>query len=113
MGGQKIINLLDQQSIVLTPHQIKPEKELSAIIDNEICSLKHGIFNLGFIGVSSSKTGKAFAKWWAERIYYFCRDDNRYQRSRLSKNVFHSVLNGICLLISHSIGTSMIFAPAL
>lgn len=70
-----IIEALDEASIVLTPHQTKPESNLAAVIDNEICSLKHGIFNLGFIAVSNTPTGRAFARWWAERTYYFCRDD--------------------------------------
>lgn len=70
-----ILEALDDASIVLTPHQTSPESSLAAIIDNEICSLKHGIYNLGFIGVSNTPIGKAFARWWAERTYYFCRDD--------------------------------------
>jgi hypothetical protein len=70
-----IVSALDEASIVLTPHQTKPEATLAAVIDNEICSLKHGIYNLGFLAVSNDATGRAFARWWAERTYYFCRDD--------------------------------------
>ena len=70
-----IIDALDESSIVLTPHQTKPENTLAAVIDNEICSLKHGIYNLGFVAVSNTPAGRAFARWWAERTYYFCRDD--------------------------------------
>lgn len=66
--------LLDNSNLILTPHQLKPEFKLSAIIDNEISSLKHGIYNLGFLGVRPTQTGKAFASWWAERCYHFCRD---------------------------------------
>jgi hypothetical protein len=70
-----ILEALDHSSIVLTPHQTKPETSLAAVMDNEICSLKHGIYNLGFIAVSADNTGKAFAEWWGERIYHFCRAD--------------------------------------
>lgn len=70
-----IVEALEHASIVLTPHQTKPESSLSAVIDNEICSLKHGIYNLGFLAVSSDETGKSFADWWSERIYHFCRAD--------------------------------------
>lgn len=70
-----ILEALDEASIVLTPHQTIPEEGLAAVIDNEICSLKHGIYNLGFIAVSNTPSGRAFARWWAERTYYFCRDD--------------------------------------
>lgn len=72
---QDILEALDESSIVLTPHQTEPEEGLAAVMDNEICSLKHGIYNLGFIGVSNTASGRAFARWWAERTYYFCRDD--------------------------------------
>lgn len=70
-----ILAALDESSIVLTPHQTEPESSLTAIIDNEICSLKHGIYNLGFVAVSNTPVGRAFARWWSERTYYFCRDD--------------------------------------
>lgn len=66
--------LLDTSNLILTPHQLKPEQSLAAIMDNEISSLKHGIYNLGFVGVKPTPTGKAFAAWWGERCYHFCRD---------------------------------------
>jgi len=61
--------------IQLTPHQTKPETKIRNVLDNEISSLKHGIYNLGFVGVAPRVEGKAFARWWADRIYSFCRDD--------------------------------------
>jgi hypothetical protein len=70
-----ILDALNEASIVLTPHQTSPDSSIAGIMDNEICSLKHGIYNLGFIGVSNTPTGRAFARWWAERTYFFCRDD--------------------------------------
>lgn len=70
-----LIGRLGQSDILLTPHQNKPETGLAEVMDNEISSLKHGIYNLGFIGVRPSDTGKAFAHWWADRVYHFCRDD--------------------------------------
>ena len=70
-----ILEALDESNIVLTPHQITPEKTLAAIMDNEICSLKHGIYNLGFFAVSATNVGHEFADWWSQRLYYFCRED--------------------------------------
>lgn len=63
--------------ILLTPHLTKQEAndDLAAIRDNEISCLKHGTFNLGFIGVKKSKEGKRFALWWQARTHEFCRDD--------------------------------------
>ncbi len=74
---QDIIDALDDAAIVLTPHQTSAETTLAAVVDNEICSLKHGIYNLGFIGVRCSAVGRDFARWWSDRCYYFCRDDIR------------------------------------
>lgn len=70
-----ILNALNDSSILLTPHQTVPEDSLEAVIDNEICSLRHGIYNLGFIGVCANDEGLRFANWWSSRIYYFCRAD--------------------------------------
>lgn len=70
-----LISRLGISDVLLTPHQNKPEVGFAQVIDNEICSLKHGTYNLGFIGVRPSDTGRDFARWWSERIYYFCRDD--------------------------------------
>lgn len=64
---------LNNGSVLLTPHQNKPEKSVEAIIDNEICSLRTGVFNLGFIGVLNDQEGREFTEWWAERLYYFCQ----------------------------------------
>lgn len=70
-----ILAALDTANVVLTPHQTKPETSLSAVMDNEICSLKHGVYNLGFCAVAATDVGLSFAKWWGERIYHFCRAD--------------------------------------
>jgi hypothetical protein len=70
-----IIDSLGAYDVLLTPHQTKPEKSLEGVIDQEICSLKHGIYNLGFVAVANTQTGKDFTKWWSERLSDFCRDD--------------------------------------
>lgn len=66
---------LDAGNIVLTPHLTVPETSLEAVRDNEISALKHGVYNLGFLGVRSTEEGLRFADWWAERIYHFCVAD--------------------------------------
>jgi hypothetical protein len=67
--------LLEQHAIVLTPHLLAPEATPSAVMDNEIGSLKHGTYNLGFIAVSGCEEGRRFAKWWKQRLVDFCYDD--------------------------------------
>src|SRR5690606_4617524 len=70
-----VIDALDNCNLLLTPHQTTPESTVRGVMSNEISSLKHGIYNLGFIGVAANETGRCFAGWWSERLYRFCRDD--------------------------------------
>lgn len=71
----ELSGLLDKYSVVLTPHQVEPESEVDAIRDNEICSLMHGVFNLGFVAIRRSSEGLRFAKWWRDRLIDFCYDN--------------------------------------
>src|SRR6185437_8039817 len=70
-----ILEYFRPASILLTPHLTEPERTIDAILDNEICALQHGIFNLGFLGVKNSPEGRRFANWWASRLQHFCVDD--------------------------------------
>lgn len=67
--------LLDTHDIVLTPHQLTPDTEPGAILDNEITSLATGVYNLGFIAVSTRVEACRFAAWWSRRLLLFCHDD--------------------------------------
>lgn len=68
--------LLDDHSIVLTPHQTEPDLRSNpgAIRDNEITSLDYGIFNLGFVAVRRDAEGLRFAQWWQDRLDDWCHD---------------------------------------
>ena len=70
---ESYLEALTARSIALTPHQTEPEIDVRGVIDNEICSLKHGVFNLGFIGVANTEAGRRFAHWWRDRLLHFCR----------------------------------------
>lgn len=70
-----ILELLETNDIVLTPHLLNPEEERTAIIDNEICPLWAGIYNLGFVAIRTTGEGARFASWWAQRLRDFCHDD--------------------------------------
>lgn len=71
----EVLDSLDRHSVVLTPHQIAPDTVKSAIVDNEIGSLKYGIFNLGFAAVRNVEGGRRFARWWRDRLSDFCFDE--------------------------------------
>jgi hypothetical protein len=70
-----VIEMVSRHSVVLTPHVVKAEESLGGILDNEIGSLKHGVYNLGFIAVRVSDEGRRFAAWWRDRLFQFCHDD--------------------------------------
>ena len=72
---QPMVEMLSEASILLTPHQLMPDHEHQAIVDNEICSLGHGIYNLGFIAVSNSEPSWSFSQWWKDRCLEYCYDE--------------------------------------
>jgi hypothetical protein len=74
-GVSDIIALLDKYSIVLTPHQIEHNSTRLEILDNEITSLKYGVFNLGFFAVANDSNACKFASWWAQQLYRACYDE--------------------------------------
>jgi hypothetical protein len=67
-----LVDALDAGNILLTPHQTEPEESLIAVRDNEISSLKHGVFNLG---LNASGEAKRLVDWWSDRLYHFCIDN--------------------------------------
>jgi len=62
-------------SILLTPHLTTPEETERGIVDNELCALKHGTYNIGFLGVKNSTVGHEFSDWWSARLISYCYDD--------------------------------------
>ena len=70
-----VLTRLDHASVLLTPHQAEPSVDYAAFRDNELTSMRYGVFNLGFIGVRNGKVGRQFADWWAGVLYEACYDD--------------------------------------
>jgi hypothetical protein len=67
--------MLETSDIILTPHIAAPERDLVGVLDNEMGSLKTGIYNLGFCALRTSGEGAKFARWWADRLLEFCYED--------------------------------------
>jgi hypothetical protein len=68
--------LLNQHPVVLTPHVTKPATHQENLLDGEMLgSLRHGVFNLGFLALAIYGEGEAFLEWWAERCLDWCYDD--------------------------------------
>jgi hypothetical protein len=63
------------ESILLTPHQLRPNKSPRDIIDNELGSSKYGIFNLGFLLLKPTANSKKFTAWWKDMCEFDCSAD--------------------------------------
>jgi hypothetical protein len=72
---QGVVDRLDSHSIVLTPHQVEPNESIGLMKDNELTSLKYGVYNLGFAAVKNNAIGRRFAQWWAEQLAFACYDE--------------------------------------
>ena len=70
-----IVAALGQAAIVLTPHQCSPNRNYRVMLDNELASMRFGVFNLGCIAVRSHGPGRSFAEWWAAQLGRACYDD--------------------------------------
>jgi len=71
---QEIVDGLAAGDIVLTPHQVQPAGDEADVVVHEMCTLQHGVYNLGFIAVPATPEGVRMADWWRRRTYSFCRD---------------------------------------
>ena len=66
---------LEEDEILLTPHLLDPNDQPLAIEDNDVATLRTGIFNLGFVAVRTRGEGARFAQWWSDRLLTHCYDD--------------------------------------
>lgn len=65
----KLSTILDRSNIVLTPMLSHASAEVTT---DELVALRHGMYNLGFIGVSHSDESFRFLRWWQERLIRHC-----------------------------------------
>ena len=70
-----LVEMLEMNDILLTPHLVDPNDENSAILDNDLSASRTGIFNLGFVAIRTRGEGARFAKWWNDRLLTYCYDD--------------------------------------
>ena len=71
-GINHLNELLDTHDIILTPNLTEMPEEVDL---GELASLRHGLFNLGFIGVKYSDEGLQFVNWWKIRLRNHCLID--------------------------------------
>lgn len=65
-------DLLYEYDILLTPNLVDLPEEVDL---GELASLRHGMFNLGFLGVKNSSEGLRFISWWKKRLLNHCLID--------------------------------------
>jgi hypothetical protein len=69
---EKIFKDLEEYDCILSPHLCSYSNEKNSILDHEISILKHGIYNLGFLGLSTRPVGREINEFWKARCHYFC-----------------------------------------
>ncbi|WP_197282646.1 glycosyltransferase family 2 protein [Bacillus sp. FJAT-18017] len=67
--------LLDNYSIVITPHRLAPQDEYFTDWE-EAVNLKDGVFNGGLIGIRRDTETREFLNWWGNRVLKFCYIDH-------------------------------------
>jgi hypothetical protein len=68
-GLDELQAILKTHNIVLTPMITKANLKVST---DELVALRHGMYNLGFIGVKYSEETLRFVNWWKERLREHC-----------------------------------------
>ena len=72
----KIVDLLPADcSVGVVPHTTREADSDEEIRFVETSSLRHGIYNLGFLLVRNDANGRRLAAWWAARLDKYCIDD--------------------------------------
>jgi hypothetical protein len=66
---------LGDASIGLVPHILAPEETALGLELTEISVASHGVYNLGHLILRPDARGRAFARWWADRLDLHCFDD--------------------------------------
>src|SRR6266404_1654056 len=62
---------LEIYDIVLTPH-LDTDYPDDGLLPDDGYILRAGVFNLGFIGINSSKNAASFLSWWKSKLYNGC-----------------------------------------
>jgi len=68
----ELAELLDEYSVILTPHMLEPIPLDDQYKPREIDLLHVGTYNLGFIALAGNPTATQLLKWWHERLSKMC-----------------------------------------
>lgn len=96
-----ILNDLETNSILLTPHYTTPQS--SHISESDTGMMRFGSFNLGFFGIRKSDQSLAFLNWWSKRCIDLCFMESQFGLSTDQKWVsiapclFYDIKISFCL----------------
>lgn len=68
-----VLDALDEDDIVLTPHAVSPA--MDGLRPSDIDFLRNGTFNLGFVALRRSKNAESMLNWWEERCLAYGFND--------------------------------------
>jgi hypothetical protein len=72
----QLVDEFGDDDVLITPHCSEDAVRDAEIHYNEISSLAHGVFNLGFLGLRNGPNAKAVIDFWCRRLTRHCVDDH-------------------------------------
>ena len=102
-----IIDLLDDDPIILTPHYTTPQDP--SLENSDVGMLRFGSFNLGFFAVNRSNQSNDFLAWWHSRCMHLCYFETQFGLSTDQKWVSIAPCLFPQLKISFDLGYNVAF----
>lgn len=72
----QLVDEFGENSVLITPHCSEDAVRDAEIHYNEVSSLAHGVFNLGFLGLRNSPEAGKVIDFWCRRLIRHCVDDH-------------------------------------
>jgi len=104
-----IINLLDEEDIVLTPHYIIPQERGVELNQSDMGMMRFGSFNLGFFALKKSSESIRFLNWWNDRCQDLCYFETQFGLSTDQKWVSIAPCFFPTLHVSFNMGLNVAF----
>lgn len=104
-----ILNLLDKEDIVVTPHYITPQERGIELNQSDVGMMRFGSFNMGFFALKKTDESKRFLRWWDERCQDLCFFETQFGLSTDQKWVTIAPCFFPTLHVSFNLGLNMAF----
>ena len=104
-----ILNLLDKEEIIVTPHYTTPQKRGTELSQSDVALMRFGSFNLGFFAIKRSDESIRFLKWWDEICQDLCYLETQFGIATDQKWVSIAPCFFPSLYISFDLGLNVAF----